>query len=131
MALISRKVSCWAAAGDIELTNTDDEFKVAMRQVAATFAQLEKTRLVKKLKAARDRKRAAGERVEGRKPLAETRPELVELVRKLARARPKGKKRSLRAIARELKAAGHLNSKGSQFEAMQVKRILDQLRQKN
>ena len=38
-----------------------------MRQIAAAFAQLEKARLVKKLKAARDRKRAAGEKVEGRK----------------------------------------------------------------
>jgi hypothetical protein len=54
VALIAN--SCWSAASDIELTNTDDEFKVAMRQVAATFAELEKKRLVKKPKAARDRK---------------------------------------------------------------------------
>jgi len=67
VTLIARKVGCWSAAGDLELTNTDDEFKVAMRQIAAAFAQLEKARLVKKLKAARDRKRAAGEKVEGRK----------------------------------------------------------------
>ena len=64
LALIARGVTCWAAAGEIELTNTDDEFKVAMRQVAAAFSQLEKTRLVKKLKAARDRKRQeTGEKV--------------------------------------------------------------------
>ena len=37
-----------------------------MRQIMGVFSQLEKTRLVKKLKAARDRKRANG-KVEGRK----------------------------------------------------------------
>ena len=40
--------------------------RVAMRQIAGVFSQLEKTRLVKKLKAARDRRRATGARVEGR-----------------------------------------------------------------
>ena len=38
-----------------------------MRQIAGVFFQLEKTRLVKKLKAARDRRRATGARVEGRR----------------------------------------------------------------
>ena len=104
VTLIARKVGCWSAAGDLELTNTDDEFKVAMRQIAAAFAQLEKARLVKKLKAARDRKRAAGEKVEGRKSIAETKPKTVELAHKLARARPKGGKRSLREISAELAA---------------------------
>jgi DNA invertase Pin-like site-specific DNA recombinase len=37
-----------------------------MRQIMGVFSQLEKTRLVKKLKAARDRKRPNG-KVEGRK----------------------------------------------------------------
>ena len=68
------------------------------------FAQLEKARLLKKLKSARDRKRAAGEKVEGRKSIAETKPKTVELAHKLARARPKGGKRSLREISAELAA---------------------------
>jgi hypothetical protein len=54
----------FTAAGD-ELTETDDPFKVAMRQIAGTFAQLEKARLVAKV--ARDRKRAATGKCEGRK----------------------------------------------------------------
>lgn len=41
-----------------------------MRQIAGVFAQLEKARLVGKLKAARDRKRTTGMKVEGRKNLA-------------------------------------------------------------
>ena len=55
------------AAGE-NLTDTDDEMRVAFRQIAMTFAQLEKTRLVKKLRVARDRaSQKAGRRVEGAK----------------------------------------------------------------
>ena len=54
-----------------DLTDSDDEMRVAMRQIAGVFSQLEKTRLVKKLKAARDRKRKSGARVEGRKTRVE------------------------------------------------------------
>jgi hypothetical protein len=38
-----------------------------MRQIAGAFSQLEKARLVAKLKAARDRKREANGKCEGRK----------------------------------------------------------------
>ena len=126
VTLIARQVMCWSAAGDLELTNTDDEFKVAMRQIAAAFAQLEKARLVKKLKAARDRKRAAGKKVEGRKSIAEQKPEeVVELARKLARARPKGGKRSLREISAELAAAGHTTKSGKPYAATAIKLMLE------
>src|SRR6516225_6563217 len=120
VTLITRQVVCWSAAGDLELTNTDDEFKVAMRQIAAAFAQLEKARLVKKLNAARDRKRVAGEKVEGRKSIAETKPKTVELAHKLARARPKGGKRSLREISAELAAAGHTTKSGKPSAATAI-----------
>jgi DNA invertase Pin-like site-specific DNA recombinase len=70
IALIERGVRVLTASGD-DLTETDDPFKVAMRQIAGVFAQLEKARLVGKLKAARDRKRAPGVKVEGRKSYAE------------------------------------------------------------
>ena len=70
IALIERGVRVLTASGD-DLTETDDPFKVAMRQIAAVFAQLEKARLVGKLKAARDRERATGVKVEGRKIYAE------------------------------------------------------------
>jgi DNA invertase Pin-like site-specific DNA recombinase len=47
------------ASGD-DLTNTDDPMNVAMRQIAGAFAQLEKARLVAKLKAARAGRQAQG-----------------------------------------------------------------------
>jgi hypothetical protein len=55
-----------AANGD-DMTETTDPMKVAMRQIAGAFAQLEKARLVAKLKAARERKREANGKREGRK----------------------------------------------------------------
>ncbi len=64
IALIERGIRVLTSSGD-NLTETSDPFKIAMRQIASVFAQLEKARLVSKLKAARDRKRAAVVKVEG------------------------------------------------------------------
>src|SRR3954453_3906618 len=108
LALIGRGVRVLTASGD-DLTSTDDPFKVAMRQIAGAFAQLEKARLVGKLKAARDRKRATGVKVEGRKSYGELRPEVVAEARRLRRSRPKGGQRSLRDVAAELAQLGYLN----------------------
>ena len=115
VALQTRGVAVWSARGEFDLTQTDDEFKVAMRQIAAVFAELEKKRLVRKLRAARERKRATGVKVEGRKSHAEKRPQVVALAKQLRRRRPKGGQRSLRQIAAELFQAGHANSKGRPF----------------
>jgi DNA invertase Pin-like site-specific DNA recombinase len=51
--LIKLGMKVITANGD-DLTETDDHMKVAMRQIAGAFSQLEKARLVAKLKAARD-----------------------------------------------------------------------------
>jgi DNA invertase Pin-like site-specific DNA recombinase len=131
LALIRRDVRVLTVSGD-DLTNTDDPFKVAMRQIAGAFAQLEKARLVGKLKAARDRKRATGAKVEGRRSHTELRPEVAALAKRLHRASPKtGKRRSLREIAAELAKAGHLNERGNPYAAQSVKMMLvDRCRQK-
>ena len=98
---------------------------VAMRQIAGAFAQLEKARLVGKLKAARDRKRATGMKVEGRKSHAELRPDVVSMAKRLHRASPKtGKRRSLRAIAAELARTGYLNERGVPYAAQSIKMML-------
>jgi DNA invertase Pin-like site-specific DNA recombinase len=64
VALVARGVTVLTASGD-DLTNTTDPFKVAMRQIAGAFAQLEKARLVAKLRAARERKRKEGQQGRG------------------------------------------------------------------
>jgi DNA invertase Pin-like site-specific DNA recombinase len=123
IALAERGVHVVTAIGD-DLTATDDEMKVAMRQIAGAFAQLEKSRLVRKLREARERKRAAVGKCEGRKSHAELRPDVVALARALRRKRPKGGQRSLREIAAELERAGHLNERGVRYSAASVQHML-------
>jgi DNA invertase Pin-like site-specific DNA recombinase len=114
-------------AADSSATFLDDTpTSRLIRQVLGAVSEFEKAMLVAKLKGARDRKRRAGARVEGRKPLAEKRPDVVQLAHKLARARPKGGKLSLREIGAKLAKAGHLNANDAPFAAMQVKRMLAQ-----
>jgi hypothetical protein len=93
-----------------------------MRQIAGAFAQLEKARLVHKLKVARDRKRATGAKVEDRKSHAELRPEVVELARKLAAKRKRPM--SPRAISAALAEAGHLNENGKPYAATSIASML-------
>jgi DNA invertase Pin-like site-specific DNA recombinase len=125
LAMQVRGVRVLTSSGE-DLTSTDDPAKVMMRQIAGAFAQHEKTRLVAKLKGARDRRSAElGRRIEGRKGYAETRPELVREAKRLARKNPKtGEKRSLRRIAEELAGSGFLNGKGRPFAAAQVARLI-------
>jgi DNA invertase Pin-like site-specific DNA recombinase len=131
IALIERGVRVLTASGD-DLTASEDPFKVAMRQIAGVFAQLEKARLVGKLRAARDRKRAAGVKVEGRKSYAEIDVRdhdgrMIALAKRLRRRSPKGGRCSLRAIAIELEKAGYLNQVGKRFAATAIGRMLGEL----
>jgi DNA invertase Pin-like site-specific DNA recombinase len=105
----------------------DTPTAVLVRQVLGAIAQFEKSSLVAKLRAARERKRVDGHKVEGRKSNAERDPELAELVRELARP-PVGhaanRGPSLREIAAELTARGKLTPTGKPFSAMAVQRML-------
>ena len=67
-----------------------------MRQVLGAVAEFEKTSLVSKLKAARERKKAETGKCGGRKTHAERAPEVVALARQLRGVRPQP---SLREIA--------------------------------
>jgi hypothetical protein len=100
-----------------------------MRQIAGVFARLEKARLVSKLKAARDRQRATGKKVEGRKSYAEIDArdhagQMIALAKKLRRKTPKGGRRSLRAISAELARAGFVSQSGKPYAATAVGRML-------
>jgi DNA invertase Pin-like site-specific DNA recombinase len=95
-----------------------------IRQILGAVSEFEKAMLVAKLRGARERKRRTGARVEGRKPIGETRPEVVALVRQLARKPVRKPARSLRQIAAELAAAGHLTRHGTPYEATAIKRML-------
>jgi len=123
LALIKRGMRVLTANGD-DLTDSSDPSRKMMRQIAGSFHEYEKARLVAKLKAARDRKRAIGAKVEGRKSHAELNPEMVALARQLRRKRSKGGQRSLREISRELAAAGYLNERGRPFAPNSISNML-------
>jgi DNA invertase Pin-like site-specific DNA recombinase len=123
--LVGLGVRVLTSRGD-DLTDSDDEMRVAMRQIVGVFSQLEKTRLVKKLRKARDRKREAEGRCEGRKPLAETNPEAVALAKRLRRASPKtGERRSFAKISADLAVAGYLNERGRPFNTKSVRAMVN------
>lgn len=107
-----------ASAPDFFLEDTPTA--VLVRQVLGAIAQFEKASLVAKLAAARARKKAATGRCEGRRPLAATHPGAVALAKSLRRKKPKGGVMSLRAIAAELAAAGHVNERGVPFNPRAV-----------
>jgi DNA invertase Pin-like site-specific DNA recombinase len=98
----------------------DTPTAVLVRQVLGAIAQFEKASLVAKLKAARDRKRDAQGKCEGRKSILERNSAIVALAKALARE----KHRSLREIAGELARRGHLSEQGTPFSPMVVSRML-------
>jgi hypothetical protein len=113
------------AAGD-DLADSDDGFRVTMRQIMGVFSQLEKTRLAKKLKAPRDRKRGCGQKVEDRKSHVERRPEAVAMAKRLHRANPvTGKRNSLRKIAAELAGADHVSEQGQPFNPKSIRSMIE------
>ncbi|MFZ2160455.1 MAG: recombinase family protein [Bradyrhizobium sp.] len=123
LALIRRGVRVLTAGGD-DLTDTSDPSRVMMRQIAGSFAQYEKCRLVSKLRAARDRKRAVG-KCEGRKSHVELNPGLVSEAKRLRRRSPKGHQRSLREVAAELARLGYVNGASRPFSPSSIKSMLE------
>jgi DNA invertase Pin-like site-specific DNA recombinase len=97
----------------------DTPTAVLVRQVLGAIAQFEKTSLVAKLKAARDRKIAAGEKCGGRKTLVELRPETAALAREL-----RGQRLSYRQISAELARLGHITGGGKPYTASAVQSML-------
>lgn len=106
----------------------DTPTAVLVRQVLGAIAQFEKASTVAKLAAARKRKREATGKCEGRKGHAELRPDAVKLAKELrhvgAGRKPKKGVLSLRDIAVELAAAGHVNERGQPFNPKSVAALL-------
>jgi DNA invertase Pin-like site-specific DNA recombinase len=99
----------------------DTPTAVLVRQVLGAIAQFEKTSLVAKLKAARDRKRAEIGKCGGRQSYAEAKPELVALARQLKRELPRP---SLRDISDALFARGHATPLGKPYSASAIQSML-------
>jgi DNA invertase Pin-like site-specific DNA recombinase len=108
------------ANGD-DLTDSSDPSRKMMRQIAGSFAEYEKARLVGKLKAARDRKKAETGKCGGRKSYAEAKPELVALAKQLRRELPRP---SLRDISGALFDRGYTTPLGKPYSASAVQSML-------
>jgi DNA invertase Pin-like site-specific DNA recombinase len=118
-------VQLLSAVDGQNLTQDTDEMTEGMVTIMAVFAQIEKKRLVKKLRAARDRKSLRhGRRIEGRKAYREINPELVRAAKRLNHGNRK-ERLSLRDISARLKESGYVTRKGTAFSAAQVKRLLE------
>jgi DNA invertase Pin-like site-specific DNA recombinase len=124
IALIKRGVRVLTASGD-DLTDSTDPSRKMMRHIAGSFAEYEKARLVAKLKAARDRKRATVGKCEGRKSWAEINPQLVREAKRLRRRSPKGHQRSLRVVAAQLENLGFVNERGKPFSPSAIASMVE------
>jgi DNA invertase Pin-like site-specific DNA recombinase len=115
------------ADGGVDLTNAgDDPTRRLIRQVLGAVSEFEKRVIVQKLRAARERKRARGERVEGAKPYGHFPAEqaLIDRMRQLRRKPPKGRRLSIAAIAAQLNAEGHRNRAGREWSAQLIHHVL-------
>src|SRR5271166_948066 len=101
----------------------DTPTAVMIRQILGSVAQFEKAMLVAKLRGARQRKKAATGKCEGRKSYAEINPEAVALAERLHRYPVNTRKRSLRDIAAELETAGHIT--GKRYAAAAIARMVE------
>jgi DNA invertase Pin-like site-specific DNA recombinase len=119
LALIRRGMTVLTANGD-DLTDGSDPSRTMMRQIAGSFAQYEKARLVAKLKAARDRKKAETGKCGGRKPYAEIRPDTVALAKRL-----KADGVSYRKISAALAAQGHTTARGRPYVASAIQAMVN------
>jgi DNA invertase Pin-like site-specific DNA recombinase len=100
----------------------DTPTAVLVRQILGAVAQFDKAMTVAKLRGARERKRRkTGMKVEGRKSLAESRPEAVAMARTLSERRPR---LSLRGISAELAGAGYTTPRGLPYSASAVSSML-------
>jgi DNA invertase Pin-like site-specific DNA recombinase len=98
-----------------------------VRQILGAVSQFEKASIVLKLRVARDRKRAANGKCEGRKSHKEKHPEVVKAAKSLLWANKRlQEKRSLREIAAELAKVGHVSESGNPYGPSAIQSMLAQ-----
>ena len=111
---------------DVTASMSEDPMRKALIQIQSVFSELEKSRLVSKLRRAREAKKEATGRCEGRKPYGDKpgESESVDLMRALRRKR-EGKRMSYARIAEELNAREVPTRTGAKWHTTTVKNILD------
>ena len=110
---------------DVTASLSDDPMRRALIQIQSVFSELEKSRLVSKLRRAREAKKQATGKCEGRKPFGEKlgEREAVDLMRLLRRKRG-GKRMSYAKLAAELNQRGVPTRTGTVWHTTTVKIFL-------
>jgi len=113
----------------------DNPTTTMVRQILGSVSQYQKDELVMKLRVSRERKRDVNKekgiltlsgqgKCEGRKSIRETKPDLIQTVKRLRRKNRKTHKRmSYRKVSGELLRLGFTNGKGNRFAPNQVKEM--------
>lgn len=103
-----------------------DPMRKAMVQIQGVFAELDKSLLVRKLRKAREQKRASDGKCEGRKGYKDTEEgiALLKEIRRLRRRRKGGKGRTYDQVSEELNQQGYTAANGKPFTGNTVKGIL-------
>ena len=127
LAQLGRAKATVLTADGADLSSAeDDPTRTLIRQVLATVAQFDKTVTVLKLRAARERLRRKGHRVEGRKPYGfhEAEQKLLDYMRQLRRKPVKSERLSYEAIAQRLNAERHTTRYGKPWTRAGVYSVL-------
>lgn len=110
---------------DVTASMSEDPMRKALIQIQSVFSELEKSRLVAKLRRAREAKKAKTGKCEGRKAFGEKNGEakIVELMRGLRRKRA-GTRLSFAKIAQELNRQSVPTRTGAKWQTTTVRNIL-------
>lgn len=110
---------------DVTASMSEDPMRKALIQIQSVFSELEKSRLVSKLRRAREAKKDATGKCEGRKAFGEKdgESEVIDLMRSLRRKR-EGKRMSFAKIADELNARNVPTRTGAKWHTTTVQNIL-------
>ena len=110
---------------DVTASMSEDPMRKALIQIQSVFSELEKSRLVGKLRKAREAKKAQTGKCEGRKAFGDKsgEQEIIALMRSLRRKRS-GKQMSFAAIAEELNRRGVPTRTGTRWQTTTVQNIL-------
>jgi site-specific DNA recombinase len=117
-------INC-ATGEDVTSAMSEDPMRKALIQIQSVFSELEKSRLVTKLRRARDAMKAKTGKCEGRKAFGEKNGErkVVELMRSLRRKR-NGKRLSFARLAEELNRRAVPTRTGAKWQTTTVRNIL-------
>lgn len=103
---------------------SEDPTRKLVRQVLGAIAEYDKSMVVLKLRAARERKRAKNGKCEGRKSYGEAMPEVITEIRRLRRKRKGMPRRTFEKVAQELNEMGFQTMTGRPFTKQVVQNIL-------